>query len=176
MRCTSNRIRRKGEVCSEALTQLAGWVPMVMWILLAFPVTAILSFEEAAATPAATQMAQIQGQGAREFMFSSAVGGAFDGVFLFDVFPEESFILLGRLVIDDSARGGAEAQYTEYADMSFHHRCSEGGCASLGCCLVFENDWRMEILPPSLPRMALRLASVTEFILPADTRPPIPAI
>ena len=160
----------KGDRLPVAGSRLSGWLAVATLILLSWPATSFSAFEPLSAMAAQAHVLEAQ----QETLLVPVVAVRFLSGDRSSLFPA----LHGKLVTTDSAalgpaHGTAEAQDI---DIPSHHRCSEGGCSSLGCCLVFEHNWQMELLPPSIARVAPRLASVTEFILPADTRPPIPAV
>ncbi len=73
-------------------------------------------------------------------------------------------------VITQGSENGHYLQRTEIDS----HRCGDGGCSSVGCCVASDGYVPSERLSSANPGFIILLASVTEVFLSSDTRPPIP--
>ncbi|MFQ5488036.1 MAG: hypothetical protein ACE5ET_06300 [Gammaproteobacteria bacterium] len=71
-------------------------------------------------------------------------------------------------------QGGNDGHYVERTEVD-GHRCSDGGCSSVGCCVASDDYVPGEHLSSVNVGFITILASVTEVFLSSDTRPPIPS-
>ncbi len=71
-----------------------------------------------------------------------------------------------------AVQGSTDTQYAERTEID-GHRCSDGGCSSVGCCVASDDYVPSERLLSVNSVFITILASVTEVFLSSDTRPPI---
>ncbi len=82
----------------------------------------------------------------------------------------------GQVLAGDAASvQHAVGEHLASASGSGTHRCADGGCSSVGCCVASDDYLPSLRLFSSAPEFITILASVTEVFLSSDTRPPIPS-